>query len=230
MLFDEKRPVGANFLDLERARKWDQRSAKLEGNHTEKARHIADQLKLTDKYTVADLGCGSGFFTIEIAQYCNKVHAVDISPVMLNILDEKIKSNGITNIACSNKGILEFLSGHDHLDALVLQLSFHHLPDFWKAVAIHHMARLLNQGARVFLSDVIYSFPVSEYKTHFKEMVDHLSSRGDDGLTTDAQKHLLEEYSTFDWIIEGMFEKCGFRVAAKTVNSSTHCDYVFERE
>lgn len=34
----------------------------------------------------------------------------------------------------------------------------HHLPDFWKALAIHHMGRILNKGGKVFLSDAIFFF------------------------------------------------------------------------
>ena len=231
MIFDEKKPVGGTFLDLERARKWDERISKIESNNIEKTRHIANQLKLTKTCTVADLGCGTGFFTVELSKHCKKVIAIDISPIMLDLLNEKIQSNGIANIECINKGILEFLSEYNgFVDALILQVSFHHLPDFWKAVAIHHMARILKPGGKVFLSDVIFSFPVSEYEGCFKEMIDFMASKGDDGLTRDAEKHLLEEYSTFDWIFEGLFQKCGFKMVSKVVHSSTYCDYVFEKE
>ncbi|KMQ51357.1 ribosomal RNA adenine dimethylase [Chitinispirillum alkaliphilum] len=230
MIFDERKPVGSTFLDLKRARKWDERSAKLESNYLEKSRRIAQQLNLTETSTVVDLGCGSGFFTLELSKFCKKILAVDISPVMLDLLSEKILSNDIPNIKCIHKGILEFLSEHDHADALILQVAFHHLPDFWKAVSIHHMARVLKPGGRVFLSDVIFSFPVSEYKEHFEELIDLIASKGDDDFTKDAVNHLLEEHSTFDWVLEGMFQKSGFMMKSKSVKSSTYCDYVFEKE
>jgi len=231
MLFDEKRPVGGTFLDLERAKKWDERNSKLESDHLEKVREITDLLKLTSESIIADLGCGTGFFTTELARYCKKVFAIDISPIMLELLNEKIQVNNIFNIEWKNKGILEFLSEHqnDDLDAITLQVSFHHLPDFWKAVAIHHMARILKPGGKVFLSDVIFSFPVSDYKKCFKEMIDFIGSKGDEGLTKDAENHLLEEYSTFDWIIEGMFQRNGFKMISKINNSSTYSDYIFQK-
>jgi hypothetical protein len=102
--------------------------------------------------------------------------------------------------------------------------------DLWKAVAINHMARVLNPGGKVFLSDVIFSFTISEYKKYFTEMVDFIATKGDEGLTIDARNHLLQEHSTFDWIIEEMFQRCGFKMISKTVNSATHCEYTFEKE
>ena len=230
MLYNEKKPISGTFLDYERAKKWDERNGKLENNHLEKSRTIASSLKLNPQSIIADLGCGSGFFTVELSKYCKQVFAVDISPVMLKLLDEKIQANGINNIFCVNKGILEYLSVPNPVDAFILQVSFHHLPDFWKAVAIYHMARSLNSGGMIYLSDVIFSFPVSEYTTHFREMISFIGSKGDDGLTRDAENHLLEEYSTFDWIVEGMFQRCGFSMISKIIKSTTFCDYVFRKE
>lgn len=231
MLFDEKKPVGGTFLDLERAKKWDDRSTKLESNHLEKVKDITSKLMLTPESIVADLGCGTGFFTIELARYCKKVFAIDISPIMLELLNEKILINGISNIVFNNKGILEYLSEHENndLDALILQVSFHHLPDFWKSVAVYHMARILKPNGKVFLSDVIFTFPVSDYKECFKEMIDFIRLKGDEGLTKDAENHLLEEYSTFDWIIEGMFQRNGFKMISKDKKSSTYSDYIFQK-
>jgi putative AdoMet-dependent methyltransferase len=231
MLFDEKKPVGGTFLDLERAQKWDERNAKLENNYMEKAIKISSMLNLTSQSVIVDLGCGTGFFTLELAKYCKQIIAVDISPIMLGLLKNKMNKRSINNIELVNKGILEFLSENGiKADAFILQVSFHHLPDFWKSLAIHHMFRILNENGIVYLSDVIFSFPVSDYIKHFNEMLDFIESKGDEGFTKDANKHLLEEYSTFDWIIEGMFERNGFDLASKTVQSPTYSDYYFKKK
>lgn len=65
---------------------------------------------------------------------------------------------------------------------------------------------------------------------HFNEMLGFIDSKGDKGLTKDANKHLLEEYSTFDWIIEGMFERNGFDLVFKTEQSPTYSDYLFKKK
>lgn len=47
---------------------------------------------------VLDLGCGSGMYTIRIAQEAARVTALDISEEMLRILMEDAQAQGVTNI------------------------------------------------------------------------------------------------------------------------------------
>lgn len=53
-------------------------------------------LKQTD--IVADLGCGSGYFSVPIAQKVDKVYAIDIQQEMLDFLEQKIREQQIANI------------------------------------------------------------------------------------------------------------------------------------
>ena len=50
---------------------------------------------------VCDIGCGNGFYTLQLAKLVGptgRVLAVDIQPEMLHLLDERAKEAGITNI------------------------------------------------------------------------------------------------------------------------------------
>jgi ubiquinone/menaquinone biosynthesis C-methylase UbiE len=53
-------------------------------------------LKPTD--IIADLGCGSGYFTVPLSRKVKKVYAIDIQPEMLEYLENKIKQQKILNI------------------------------------------------------------------------------------------------------------------------------------
>jgi ubiquinone/menaquinone biosynthesis C-methylase UbiE len=58
-------------------------------------------LDLRPGQTVCDLGCGNGFYTLEIAPLVGPkgfVWAVDIQPEMLQMLAERAEKRGITNI------------------------------------------------------------------------------------------------------------------------------------
>lgn len=58
-------------------------------------------LELKPGQTVADIGCGNGFYTLLMAEKVGptgKVYAVDIQPEMLQLLDERAKAAGLTNI------------------------------------------------------------------------------------------------------------------------------------
>lgn len=62
---------------------------------------LLEALRLRPGQTVADIGCGNGFYTLQMARKvgpAGKVYAVDIQPEMLALLDERAKAAGVANI------------------------------------------------------------------------------------------------------------------------------------
>jgi ubiquinone/menaquinone biosynthesis C-methylase UbiE len=59
---------------------------------------ILGAIKLRPNWIAADFGCGSGYFTVLLAQKVKKVYAIDIQREMLSFLENKIKGLGISNI------------------------------------------------------------------------------------------------------------------------------------
>ena len=60
-----------------------------------------DALELKPGMVVADIGAGSGYYSTRIAKRVGptgRVFATDIQPGMIEILDRRIKSEGVTNI------------------------------------------------------------------------------------------------------------------------------------
>ena len=58
-------------------------------------------LNIKPGMTVCDLGCGNGFYTLELAERVGEdgvVYAVDIQQEMLHLLDERAKQVGVTNL------------------------------------------------------------------------------------------------------------------------------------
>jgi len=56
-------------------------------------------LDLQPNNIVADLGCGSGVFTIPISKKVKKIYGIDIEPKMIQVLDQKIFQKKIKNIS-----------------------------------------------------------------------------------------------------------------------------------
>jgi ubiquinone/menaquinone biosynthesis C-methylase UbiE len=77
---------------------WLERSEReLEENPTKAIR----ALDIKPGMTVADLGAGSGYYTVRMSRLVGpsgKVYAVDIQPKMLEILAKRLKSEGIGNV------------------------------------------------------------------------------------------------------------------------------------
>jgi len=59
---------------------------------------ILSAIKLKHNWVAADFGCGSGYFTVLLAQKVKKVYAIDIQKEMLSFVENKIKRLGINNI------------------------------------------------------------------------------------------------------------------------------------
>jgi len=57
---------------------------------------------------VVDIGCGTGVYTLRVAQKAAQVDALDISEEMLKILREDAKNHGLTNIQTHHSDWIDF--------------------------------------------------------------------------------------------------------------------------
>lgn len=67
----------------------------------EDCRMLLEALEVRAGQTVCDMGCGNGFYALELARMVGDeglVYAVDIQPEMLRMLAERAGSEGLTNI------------------------------------------------------------------------------------------------------------------------------------
>ena len=56
---------------------------------------ILGLIDLKQNYVVADLGCGSGYFTVPISRKVKNVYGVDVQKEMLEFLEQKIQEQKI---------------------------------------------------------------------------------------------------------------------------------------
>jgi len=67
----------------------------------EECSKLLKALQIEPRQTVCDLGCGNGFYTLQLAKLVGPkgiVWAVDIQPEMLELLGERADSRGVTNL------------------------------------------------------------------------------------------------------------------------------------
>ena len=77
---------------------WLERPERDEEEHTEK---LVGQLRAKPGDVVADIGCGTGYFSRRLAKKCSpggRVLAVDIQPEMLDLLTNSMAAAGVTNV------------------------------------------------------------------------------------------------------------------------------------
>lgn len=212
--YDETAQVGTDYRNESEVAAYDERMKKLRNTGAE-ATDIAKALNLSANSTVWEIGTGTGECAIALCDVVKQVYATDISPAMLEYARRKANQRGITNITLANGG---FLSGFrpDHpVDGVVTQLALHHLPDFWKARAISAIANSLRPKGRLYLRDVVFSSATVDYDAFFQVVIKGVRSKAGDDVAEQTVQHIKTEFSTLDWILEGIIVRTGLTIIEK---------------
>ncbi len=163
--------------------------------------------------TVLDVGAGTGQFTLAVAPVCSRVIACDVSPVMHEAFCRRVGASGYRNVEPVLAGFLTYEHSGRPVDFAYCRYALHHLPDFWKAMALVRLAHVMRPGAVLRLWDVVYSFEPEDAA----ERVESWCATGDADPETgwsrgEFEEHVRDEYSTFAWLLEPMIERAGFRI------------------
>jgi precorrin-6B methylase 2 len=103
---------------------------------------------------VCDMGCGNGFYTLQLAQLVGekgRVLAVDIQPEMLRLLDERAKEAGITNIELVSGTPVDPKLPAGGVDLILLVDVYHEFSNPEEMLAA--MRRALRPGGRIALAE-----------------------------------------------------------------------------
>lgn len=120
------------------------------------------------------------------------------------------------------------------VDVIITKAALHHLPDFWKQIALCNMNSMLKRGGILYLFDVVFHFHPSEYQEKIRPWIQEFESKAGQGFTQEVEIHIRDEYSTFHWILEGMLHKAGFKVEQMRTHdgflTEYHCIKTGDRE
>jgi SAM-dependent methyltransferase len=172
---------------------------------------LLQELGMDSTSTVLDIGTGTGQFALSAATHCRQVIAVDVSPVMLARLRSDVDARGATNIECVEAGLLTYEHPGDPVDFTYCRYALHHLPDFWKAIALVRMHDALRAGGVLRLWDIVYGFDPPDAA----DRIEAWCATGEEDVATDwtraeLEEHVRDEHSTFTWLLEAMIDRAGF--------------------
>ncbi|MBD3307079.1 methyltransferase domain-containing protein [candidate division KSB3 bacterium] len=210
-LFQEAVQVGVDYTDAALVADYDKQHEGFR-NFEQEAKSIVEDLALSKDSIVLDIGCGTGGLTMHLAQMCQQVYAVDSSAAMIAALTRKIQTQGFTNVTPVHAGFLTYQHQGRALDAVVANITLHHVPDFWKQIALCRLSDLLKAGGRLFLADVVFGFDPRTYEATIDRWVADMQDLAGPRMADEIVTHVREEFSTWDWIMRGLLERAGFRV------------------
>jgi ubiquinone/menaquinone biosynthesis C-methylase UbiE len=181
---------------------------------------------LDTRSTVVDLGAGTGRFALAAAGWFRHVTAVDISPAMLELLRHRADAAGVANLECVRAGFLSYQHAGPPADAVYTRNALHQLPDFWKAVALDRIGRMLRPGGVLRLHDLVYDFQPSEADAVVERWLEGAADDPGLGYTrADLAEHIRTEYSTFRWLLEPMLAAVGFEILTADYEGSVYGAY-----
>jgi FkbM family methyltransferase len=206
---DERAFAGRENLDPQHVARYD---AKEDGGAAGEMAMLAE-LGIGAGSTVVDIGAGTGQFTLAAAEAVGRVVAVDVSPVMLARLREKLAARAV-NVETVEAGFLTYEHAGEPADLVYSRLALHHLPDFWKAVALARIAAMLRPGGILRLSDVVFDFEPGEAGAALERWYATADSTDIevDWTRAELEEHVAEEHSTFTWLLEPMLERAGLAI------------------
>lgn len=216
-MIDEQRHVGLEHLDIAYAARYDRKAQHDPTSDIELLRRRG----LNAESLVVDFGAGTGTFAMAVAEHCSKVIAVEPSAAMLAVLGEKADAAEVNNLVPIQSGVLSYTHEGPLADFVYSRNALHHLPDFWKALALSRIADVMKPGGVLYLRDIVYSFDLVDTPLAIEAWIRAGAASSAEGWTPEElAQHVREEHSTFTWLMEVMLERADFEVAEASFSES----------
>jgi SAM-dependent methyltransferase len=181
---------------------------------------------LTSCGTIVDLGAGTGRFALGAAAHCGRVVAVDISQAMVEHIRRSTADAGVKNVECVVGGFLSYDHEGAPADGIYSRNALHQLPDFWKGVALHRMARILRRGGMLRLHDLVYDFAPADASNVLEAWMGAASADPANGYTSeDFATHIRTEFSTYRFLLEPLLTATGFDIIESVVHRQMYATY-----
>lgn len=213
-LYNEFTQVGKDYSKPKEVAMYDSRHSDFRDIEKE-GKAVLDTLGISENDVLIDFGSGTGVFAVQAARRCAKVYAVDVSQAMIDYAKIKAEEAGVANIEFCHSGFLNFEYDGPAADCIVTTFAFHHLPDFWKGIALNRVYHMLKPGGHLYMHDAI----VEEHHAieNIEALIEKLAAAGGDFFQQDAEDHFREEFSTYDWIMDGLLSRAGFAIKSKNI-------------
>jgi ubiquinone/menaquinone biosynthesis C-methylase UbiE len=187
--FDELAHAGREHVDADYVAAYD-RKADSDAVAAEEVALLRN-LGLNGRSTLVDLGAGTGALALAAAPHCQRVVAVDASSAMLDVMKGELAQRAVDNVEGVQAGFLSYEHQGDAADFVYSRNALHHLPDFWKALALGRIADILKPGGTLRLRDLVFAFDACEADRFIETWLESAAERSEEGWTrSEFEEHL----------------------------------------
>ena len=166
---------------------WESPAGKLRWQR--RVKMLTAHIKASDK--ILEIGCGTGYFTKEIAKTKATITAIDISPELLNMAKQEIPE---TNVSFVLDNAYELSFDDNCFDSIVGSSVLHHLE---VEKAINEMFRVLKAGGSMFFTEPNMMNPQIALQKNIPALKRKLGDSPD-------------ETAFFRWSLKNLMRKAGF--------------------
>ncbi len=159
------------------------------------ARVVAD-LGLSNGSVIADVGCGTGYFTFRLGKAVGekgKVFATEINAKSLKAVTDKVKKQNLTNIETVLSEPTDTKLAPASVDAAMLCNVLHHVPKDKRLGLTKDIVRAIRPGGFLFIVDWRLKAKIKHDVGRRIPREELLKLTTDAGLTLDAEFHYLEQ-------------------------------------
>jgi len=217
--FDERAHAGPEHLDPGYVERYD---AKAQAD-VEADLELLRRWGLGPETTLVDLGAGTGLLAAAARPHCRRVVAVDPSPAMVAAIRAR-------RVEAVEAGFLTYEHEGGRPQLVHTRNALHHLPDFWKGVALARVQDLLAPGGVLVLRDLVYSFEPAEAGERLDAWFAGAAPTAEAGWTrAELEEHVRTEHSTYAWLLEPLLEHAGFEIVEAEYRRGAYATYVCRR-
>lgn len=150
MTSDQPTRLDAAHFDA-RARQWDDNPV-----FRERGLRIAEAIRrsvaLNTRMSALDYGCGTGLLSFPLKDELGAMLLADSSRGMLEVVNEKIAAQGVTNMTTMRLDLLVDPAPSRKFDLIATAMTLHHVPDTDGILHVFH--ELLNPGGHLCIADL----------------------------------------------------------------------------
>jgi len=180
LVLNKQQDAGAFFADA--AEQWESIRHELYGS-----RFTTDAMLglIPSHWTLADLGCGSGILSAQLAPFIKQIIGIDNSEPMLIAAQQRIEHT--TNVELRKGQLTALPIDDDSVDATLCVIVLSYIDD--AATAVQEMARVLKPGGRAVIVDLL-----AHNRDPFRRQMGQVHS----GFTTDRLTEWLTQAGLSD--------------------------------